>query len=63
MEAPTKPDADGIYPCCKIAENLEWQVSDNSNMDIKKCKVCNRRHYTLHAEPGRFGVVGKNLGK
>ena len=51
-----------INDCCKITKNLELQPG-KPDPQVRKCKVCGRRHYKLLAEPGVLGIVGKDLGR
>lgn len=49
-----------VNECCEKSENLEQQPSNKSEMIIKKCKVCGRRHYRLMVQEamklGHFSI-------
>lgn len=48
-----------MSPCCKRPENLtrEHQVPQRPGTTVRLCRVCHRRHFVLHAEPGRLGLT------
>lgn len=48
-----------IRECCKIPDNLELQPTNKPELIIKKCKVCDRKHHTLIAEPGTLKFAMK----
>jgi len=48
-------EAGTINDCCRVFDNLELQYSENPDLTIKKCKVCNRKHYILKADLAKFG--------
>lgn len=56
MEAPPKPN-----PCCNIEENLVPQETGVKDLELKICKICNRRHWEASVDPGIFGIVGAKL--
>jgi hypothetical protein len=49
-------DGDGSNPylrqCCK--ENLGEPEQLKEDLVVRRCKVCNRRHFELTAEPGKI---------
>jgi len=47
--------------CCKLEENLELQPSDKPELVIRKCRICNCRHFELTMEPGIIGMTGQGL--
>jgi len=48
--------------CCKKKENLVLQPGKPGS-ELCKCKKCGSNHRKLIAEPGIFGIIGKNLGE
>jgi len=47
-----------INPCCMEPKNrgIEVQTSKRG-LFVQLCRVCERRHFRMIAEPGRLGVV------
>ena len=54
--------------CCKKPENLEEQAttrveypdgSDAGTLIIRKCKVCERKHYEHQVKPMEIGFIQK----
>ena len=54
--------------CCKKPENLEEQAttrveypdgSDAGTLIIRKCKVCERKHYEHQVKPMEIGIIQK----
>jgi len=53
-----------INDCCEKTENRYLaSKNDEKKTEVWRCRVCGRNHYVLHAEPGRIGLIGKDLGK
>lgn len=50
------------YECCKNVDNLDTEVLDKSRT-VRICRVCGRRHYTLEAAPGVYGLRGADHGR
>ena len=47
-----------INGCCRQKENLYLAHKDElRKLKVMRCKVCGRNHYSVHAEPGRFGLM------
>lgn len=42
----------GLRECCTVAENLEV-VESKAHVEVKRCKVCQRRHFRafMHERP------------
>jgi len=47
-----------LNTCCQQPENMGIEVKTSSrNLYVKLCRVCDRRHFRMVAEPGRLGVT------
>jgi hypothetical protein len=61
MEPTPKPitKVEGLLrPCCGDERNLTapGPVTGRPGYTARRCRVCARLHYTMHAEPGRLGL-------
>jgi rubrerythrin len=53
-----------INDCCKQVENLYLaHLDEKQKARVWRCKTCGRNHYHVQCEPGRIGIIGKDLGK
>ena len=63
MTAPTpKPITMGIIKaCCALPKNLgpPKAAADHPGHTVRVCRVCGCRHFRMHAEPGRLGMMGR----
>jgi hypothetical protein len=50
-----------VKDCCKLEENLELQPSDKPELVIRKCRICQCRHFELTLDPAEIGLVGAKL--
>ena len=57
MEQPSH----SVNECCKEEDNLEIRDSGKSDLILRVCKVCNRRHFELTINRGIFGIQIKAL--
>ncbi len=50
--------------CCQEKSNIYTvrEKKDGNIMVYQKCSVCNRRHFTMDAEPGKLGVTLSAVG-
>ena len=58
--------------CCQDAANREPVPFDRLTLkranatgatpSVQQCRVCGRKHYTLHVRPVTFGVAGMQMG-
>lgn len=48
--------------CCWKEENLGPVVQDASDLTYRRCQVCQSRHFTLTADPGKIGLHGVQVG-
>lgn len=54
-------EGDHRYPCCRDPENLyvaERTENEDAVMVMRRCSVCNRRHFEMQAKPKAFGLTG-----
>lgn len=51
-----------MKPCCADPKNLTY-VENNKDRQVRRCKVCNCRHYRIYAEKGDLGAKLKPLGR
>jgi ribosomal protein S14 len=45
--------------CCKVKENLELEQSStttSSFVNVRRCKVCGRRHFGMTLKPVELGM-------
>jgi len=47
--------------CCAIPENLHEEPSGKEDLVLRRCRVCQCRHFELTMDPGVIGVTGKSL--
>ncbi len=61
----------GLNECCADRSNRErvYEMTVDSEGKgpemaslIEVCKICDRRHYTIQADPGKFGIELSPLG-
>ena len=44
--------------CCKKPENMKAETqTSRRGLFMRICRVCDRRHFRMIAEPGRMGVA------
>lgn len=53
--------ADERKDCCKVEENLKPEPTDRPGLTMKRCAVCQCRHFEMVAEAGVFGLTGKSI--
>lgn len=46
--------------CCKNSNNLHV-TEEKSDMTVRRCSVCNRRHFEVIVDPGKIGLQGARL--
>jgi hypothetical protein len=47
--------------CCEKPENRSGPERLQADLTFTRCKVCNRRHFELVADPGVIGLRGGRL--
>ncbi|KKK71069.1 hypothetical protein LCGC14_2917660 [marine sediment metagenome] len=52
----------GIKECCKKPENLGPPQASAPHETMRRCKVCNCRHFRLTVEPGMYVAKLSQLG-
>lgn len=45
--------------CCQVEENLVPEETGKPDLTMKRCKVCQRRHFELALDPGKLGLIFK----
>ena len=52
-----------MEPCCQIASNLKPDPEQaKPGLVVNVCQVCNRRHFELTVDPGKFGLRLASIG-
>jgi hypothetical protein len=49
--------------CCAISENLREEPSGKPDLVLRRCQVCQCRHFELTVDPGVIGVTGTAMGR
>jgi hypothetical protein len=52
-----------LRPCCADARNLRTLERRPNGITVKVCRICDRRHYRMRADPGQLGMTLGALGK
>lgn len=45
--------------CCRNLSNRGPVIQDGPDLTYQRCQVCGCRHFTLTADPGHLGIVGR----
>ena len=47
-------------PCCTVPENL-YVFENKPGLVVRKCRVCNCRHFEMTVDPGVYDFKGRNI--
>ncbi len=53
-----------IRACCKNPDNLYVSVGrdeQRSDLTIRRCRICDRRHFEAIVDPGKLGMHGARM--
>jgi hypothetical protein len=56
---------DNRKDCCKDPANLYRRENDQEerpDLVVRRCRVCECRHFELTADPGKLGLRGSPIG-
>jgi hypothetical protein len=52
-----------MEPCCTEPSNLRAEPSGADDLVLRRCQICQRRHFELTLNPGVIGLTGAALSR